>query len=213
MLKQPTRTHETDLTDDELILLDGMFVLWDSFTIDNLLGENFQEVTELEYCHSLRREEVVKTVNVFASRKFVVLHPMTSGNFQISLNSAGLKAWEDEHAPDWDRYCSHLMKIDYDEDDNEEWSVTIFSPVLPLIYQFLDTALECGLLVDVQRDQVEFNHRQDEVWLGWIEFNDFYRLTFPCGPVDEDMEVDWELYETRRNWWGDLMELGGLPPE
>ncbi len=211
MKRKPKRSYETDLSDDDLILLDAILV--GNFFVEDLFRANFKETTDFDYCHTLSDEAVIKTIDTFAMRKFVILRRNTDNKFSIALNDAGMKVWDDERHPDWDAYCNHQMAIDVDEDGNEIWSVTAYSPSLELVDEFMDAAIECHLLFDVQRDQKKVEHLTDVIWWGWVEFPNFYHVTFPCGPIDEEVEVNWDLYEKHRTWWSDPMELGGLQTE
>lgn len=209
MLKRPERTFETDLSEDELILLDGLFEIHGS--IELLSAENFSEATELPYTHHLSRAELIQTIDALRSKHMVSVSQTMENEIVISLTEMGGAIWNRERQPDWQHYCRWGMKPEWDEDENEVWYAYVHSPNLDLAHAFLETAIESGVFVDVQLDSIETKEYSHVKIIDWWVVDKVYVLEARCGSVDDDMPINWELYERRRKWWSNLMELGGLP--
>lgn len=208
MKKQPARTYATHLSEDELILFDAMYA--GSIEFEGLLTDNFRETTELDYVHHFNHEELVQVVDGLVGRGVMDLLRTADDELRVGLTGAGGDLWEAERAPDWRRYVVYFMGTDLDMDGNEIWFAEVQSPAFDTAAAFLETAIESGLFPTVNLDLMETHEYLDETLVGWRPFEVVYVLRVPCGVVEEDTPVDWDLYEQKRTWWTDLMELGGL---
>ncbi|MBI5928626.1 MAG: hypothetical protein HY862_04915 [Chloroflexi bacterium] len=212
MKKQPSRTYATNLSDDELILLDALYA--GSIEFAGLLAENFREATELDYVHHFSYEELVQVVDGMVGRGVMDLLRMADDDededIRVGLTGAGGGLWEQEREPDWQRYCVYFMGTEMDLDGNEVWFAEVQSPTFDTAAEFLEVAIESGLFPEVDLEQMEIQEYVGENLVGWRSFEVVLVLRVPCGAVEEDTPVDWDLYEEKRTWWTDLMEWGGL---
>lgn len=208
MKRSPRRTFATNLSDDELILLDAMFA--GSIEFEGLLPENFREATELDYVHQFSHDELAQVVDAMEGRGVLELLRTVDDELRVGLSGAGGNLWELERTPDWRRYVIYFMATDFDTDGNEFWYAEVQSPAFDTAAEFLEAAIECGLFPEANLDLMETQEYLDENLVGWRSFEVVYFLRVPCGVVEADTPVDWDLYEEKRTWWTDLMEWGGL---
>ena len=99
------RTHTTNLTDDELILLDVMFDFAVGCAMLRLCNFGPQFAVEP---HSLDDASLDDTIRRFIHDDIVTpFHHHRSGRAYIKLTKHGGAQWASERRPDWNRYCSY----------------------------------------------------------------------------------------------------------
>ncbi|MBI5928599.1 MAG: hypothetical protein HY862_04780 [Chloroflexi bacterium] len=205
MLKIPSRTHATNLTDDELILLDAMFDKRRSMR--QLQAENFGEAINFppEYIHQLDDYELRDALGSLVARGWVDMERADSNRYMLyGLTTAGGDVWELERQPDWDRYvrssswCERIAGLD-------QWLAEVLSPSVEIAAAFYSSDRE------VKIHKAGLTILDDYDLLYWKTFPTIYQILAPYSPLMDWPSVDWEVYEQNRVWWRDLMELGGLP--
>jgi hypothetical protein len=98
------RTHSTDLTEDELLILDVMFEC--SVTYPMLRTCNF--VPRFNARPHRLDDETLKSTLVSLERRGItdVDDCMLRGHHYISMTPKGGEHWASERQPKWDRYCT-----------------------------------------------------------------------------------------------------------
>jgi len=100
---QPFRTHSTNLTDDELLILDVMFA--DSVTFPMLRSCNFVLQFNAQP-HSLSDDELKSTLIGFWRRGITEVNDLRlRGHRYVTITPMGGRLWEAERQPIWQRYC------------------------------------------------------------------------------------------------------------
>jgi hypothetical protein len=98
------RTHSTDLTDDELLILDVMFV--SGVTYPMLRACNFVPQFNARP-HGLDDVTLKSTLISFRRRGITdVSDQRFRGHRYASITRKGGELWAAERQPDWDRYCT-----------------------------------------------------------------------------------------------------------
>lgn len=202
MLKIPCRSYATNLSDDELILLDAMFD--QRRTMKQLRAVNFGEAINFppEYIHQLDDYDLRDTMGSLVARGWVDIEK-GDGRTTYGLTAAGGALWERERRPDWDRYvrssswCERIEGLD-------QWLAEVMSPSVEIAAAFY----ACDR--DVKIYKTGLTILDDYPLLYWKTFPTVYQILAPYSPLMDWPSVDWEVYEQNRVWWRDLMELGGL---
>ena len=104
MQTNPLRTHTTNLTDDELLLLDVMFNV---AVIPPMLRQcNFTPQFNLP-SHAINDASLDLTLSRFIEDGIIqTLGDRFRGHQYISLTEQGGELWSSERCPVWERYCS-----------------------------------------------------------------------------------------------------------
>lgn len=98
------RTHTTELTEDELLILDVMFEC--SVTYPMLRTCNFVPQFNAR-SHSLDDEKLKSTLDDFRQRGITTVDDqMLQGQHYISITATGGELWAAERRPKWERYCT-----------------------------------------------------------------------------------------------------------
>lgn len=98
------RTHSTELTEDELLILDVMFEY--SVTYPMLRTCNFVPQFNAQP-HALDDESLKSTLVSFARRGITVVDDdVFQGDHYISISPKGGEFWASERQPKWERYCT-----------------------------------------------------------------------------------------------------------
>lgn len=204
MLKIPMRSHATNLSDDDLILLDAMFDKRRS--LQQLRAVNFGEAINFppEYIHQLDDYDLRDAMGGLVARGWVDIERGESrGRSMYGLTTAGGELWERERQPDWDRYvrssswCERIEGLD-------QWLAEVMSPSVEIAAAFY----ACDREVKIHKAGLTI--LDDYPLLYWKTFPTVYQILAPYSPLMDWPSVDWEVYEQNRVWWRDLMELGGL---
>jgi hypothetical protein len=200
------RTFSTSLSNDELILFDALFDVWD--TPESLLPENFATAFNLAYTHDLDGAGVRTTIQGLIERGLIqcrVERTPTKEIMWLALTAAGGELWALEREPVWERFCQDASWPA--EPCDGSWTVCVRSPSLETARAFLETSIRCGLY-DVSPQHIT-EVTTEEALIPWRGFSIVYELRAPLAPP-ESVDVDWARYERERRWWRTVSELDSL---
>lgn len=202
MLQLPRRTDVTELTDNELIIMDALFdrprPMW------HLQDEYFCEEVNFpaEHAHTLDVYELMDVVGRFIARDWLT-REKRGKEIWHGLTPAGGELWEIERRPDWDRY---VRTSSWSEPTASipQWIAEVVSPSVEIAVAFW----KCDR--DVKVEKAALTILEDYPLVYWKKFPAVYQIIAPYSPLLDWPSVDWDVYEENRVWWRDLMELGGL---
>ena len=205
MQTQPLRTHATNLTDDELQLLDVMFNV--AVTPPMLRRSNFKPQFNLTP-HSIDDASLDLTLSRFAEGGIIqTLNDRLSGPRYIALTRKGGELWSSERCPIWERFCS----------TRETGSIPerAFISIAAATPEIRDDFLRLSFPSPIRLKRTEI---QDIGFVPWKLFN---RLYVGVACVHEPQKIAPELIEhwhrsryehmmmieTKRTWWRTAQEL------
>jgi len=92
------RTKETNLSEEELLILDVLFDARDRF--ESLIKENYASWHNLPYSHNLETNVLRDLINRLVENGILTSHPSDfDGRIFYGLTEAGGKLWEVERVP------------------------------------------------------------------------------------------------------------------
>ena len=214
----PSRTGQTHLTDDQLLLFDFLF---DCHCVPfrALCRANYRVSMNVPYTHTLDDDDLAQTLKELHTRGLVTAqtlkelhahglhtaHP--AEHLAYDLTARGGQLWEVERQPDWDAYCINSRTFG-DGDVRDE--VTVYAPVLATAEAFLRTAHACGLYICDQSQPNVIRHQAGvpSSPIPWKTFADAYEIQATLQPGHSSSDgVDWAWYERHRTWWRTIGEL------
>jgi DNA-binding HxlR family transcriptional regulator len=198
------RTKETNLSEEELLILDVLFDARDRF--ESLMKENYATWHNLPYSHNLETNVLRDLINRLVENGILSSHPSDfDGRIFYGLTEAGGKLWEVERVPDWERYCTDYST----EDETGQWMLSVESPAAATAQAFMDCAAHCRLYrfkQDEIRTTTLIEEKPSIVY--WKTFSTVYSMSVPMNALMDANQVDWQEYERSRSWWRTLTELG-----
>jgi hypothetical protein len=200
------RTFCTSLSNDELILLDALFDVWD--TPESLLPQNFATAFNLPYAHDLETAGVRTTIEGLIERGLIQSRVERTHAKEITwlaLTAAGGELWTLEREPAWDCFCQDASWPA--EPGDGCWMMCVRSPSLDTARAFLETGIRCGLY-DVTPHHIT-EATTGEALIPWRRFSVVYELRAPLA-TRESVYVDWARYQRERRWWRTISELESL---
>jgi hypothetical protein len=200
------RTFCTSLSNDELILFDALFDVWD--TPESLLSENFATAFNLPYTHDLDTAGVRTTIEGLIERGLIqtrVERTPAKDITWLALTAAGGELWTLEREPAWDRFCDDASWPTGAHDG--PWMMCVRSPSLETARAFLETAIRCGLYDITPQHMTEAT--TGEALIPWHSFPVVYELRAPLA-TPQSVDVDWARYQRERRWWRTVSELESL---
>ncbi len=223
MNKLPKRSQKTNLSDDELIILDFL-AMKIPVDIHILLRENYPVHMNCDYTHNISDDNIEKKMSDLTLRGLIlqeiddifIQHPdikkgkdavyRTKGIY-YRLTEKGGVLWEFERCPIWKKYCSIVETY---TEPNGDSCVEIRCIDKELGLYLAKVATECGLytfnfnkieLIKIEPCDFIYWKKFDQVW-AWKVLN--YELN--------SSSKDWKLYENKRTWWINLYELQKFLP-
>ena len=197
------RTKETNLSEEELLILDVLFDGRDTF--ESLVRENYASWHNLPYSHNLETNVLRDLINRLAESG--IINPHTSGfdnRIFYGLTTAGGKLWEAERVPNWEKYCTNYST----EDETGHWMLSVESPFIATAQAFMDCANHCGLYGFRQDERMTTTLIEEQPsTIYWKAFSTVCSMSVPTYALPDTNQVDWHEYERRRSWWRDLAEL------
>jgi hypothetical protein len=200
------RTYRTSLADNELILFDALFDVWD--TPESLLPANFRSAFNLPYTHDLDPAALRITIEGLIERRLIQRRVERAAAREIvwlALTPAGGELWALEREPAWDCFCQDAS-WPIDSPDGP-WMMCIRSPSLETARAFLESGIQCGLYAVTPQAITEATTR--EALIPWRPFPTIYELRAALATPQAGV-VDWALYERERRWWRTIPELATL---
>ena len=207
MRSPATRTLRTSLTDDELILFDGLFDVWD--TLESLLRENYSTWHNLPHSHELDASALTHSLQALLDRGLIqsrTEHRSGRDMTWFALTERGGDLWMLERQPVWERYC--VDDCWPAEAGGDAWLLSVRSPLFETASAFLNAAVRCRLY-EVDMEHLTVERKPAEALIPWKTFDVVYELRVPVSSPAGG-HVDWDLYEKERTWWRNLNELGEL---
>jgi len=224
----PTRTHNTNLSDDALLLLDAIIHM-NGWVADQMTQGDYRFHMNVTYDHGLADDDVEHVLEDL--RKIGVLRRVEQedgdGDAWFATEQGG-RLWESERQPIWDRFvldCEYSAPAD-DESQKYDAPVAplllkategnpfavIRSPSLETVNHYRAVAEQVNLWRPRAGAERKFVCRMD---FGWKVFEQMHVLCVPIKPVTEHYDLlttwpDWAEYVRRRTWWRDLRELQSL---
>ena len=197
------RTYQTNVSDEELLILDVLFDARDTF--ESLAKENYATWHNLPYSHNLEVGDLTNLINRLLGDGIISFHTSNPGNKVFyGLTEAGGKAWEVERVPDWERYCTDYSTVN----EAGHWMLFVESPSLATAKAFMDCATHCHLYQfnpNAIRISTIIEEKSSTIY--WKAFPTAYSMSVTTYPLAETNRVDWNEYESRRSWWRTLTEL------
>ena len=199
------RTHSTDLTEDELLILDVMFEC--SVTYPMLRTCNFVPQFNARP-HRLDDETLKSTLVSFGRRGITdVDDGMFRGHHYISITPKGGELWASERQPKWERYCT------------DSYPATIRGRTIMSV-----KCTTSWVRDDFIRLQPEYSARTKSATIsdiGLVHWRDFGKLYIGLASYAEpskrtpDEFYEWlprhqahiERVEKERSWWRTVGEL------
>ena len=200
------RTKETNLSEEELLILDVLFDARDTF--ESLMRENYASWHNLPYFHGLETDVLRDLINRLVDNGIISSH--TSGfdsRVFYGLTKAGGKLWEVERVPNWERYCTDYST----EDETGHWMLSVESPSIATAQAFMDCANPCrlyGFKQDEIRTTTLIEEKPSTVY--WKAFSTVCSMSVATYALPDTNQVDWHEYESRRFWWRSLTELANF---
>src|SRR5215216_1219824 len=194
------RTSKTNLTDEELLVLDVLFDSSDIF--ESLVKENYGSWHNLPYSHGMEAEILRNLVDKLICNGIITSQTSSPRNKVFyALTEAGGKLWEAERAPNWERYCTDSST----QEENGNWTLVVESPSVATAKAFVDCADDC-LLYRFNRDEIKMTTsiEQSLSTVYWRAFPVVCSISVPTHPLPDLTRADWNEYENSRIWWRSL---------
>jgi hypothetical protein len=197
----PRRTHETSLTDDELLLFDFMFDV--RVPQRALTQDAYPFHMNVRYSHALDDQGLRETLDSLARRGLVV-RSVEDSKTLWSLTPLGGEQWERERKPLWHAYCT-----EFDGTLRSGKSLLmVLSPERATAENFWNVGSKTRVW-EVGNEQPRYWRIQNHRLIPWRSFPAIHVLV-ARGASYADAETDWEAYEANRTWWRGITELDRL---
>jgi hypothetical protein len=202
------RTNETDLTEDELLILDALFEA--NNTYKSLRKKNYALYNNLPYSHNLDDRELRYSIKSLLQRGIIFSKTEACTDRKTEsygLTNKGGNLWERERKPMWDSYCiDSSYPVDY-ENISDEWILEVGSPCLETAKAFLHTAWKMHLFC-FNVDDVNIKFYESYIPFTWEKnFSSWYILSVTTKEQDPPVSINWELYDISRRWWRSIPEM------
>ncbi|MEO1527243.1 MAG: hypothetical protein AAFX06_17525 [Planctomycetota bacterium] len=200
----PPRTGETDLTDDELLLLDMLFDR--NARGDQLSSAVYELHMNCGYNHSLDDDQLLETLSSLRSRNVLRLigNTSTTETPVYSLTESGGGLWEQERRPDWRAFVTTLQR-----------ELGVFASGSIIAYcvdeqvgrRCLGAMFSSGMITPA--GPIRTRRFENRRGLPWKMFPKLVALR--CKTLDDirhgPKPVEWDVFESSRCWWRSVDEL------
>lgn len=197
------RTCKTNLTDEEVLILDVLFDSSDTF--ESLLKENYASWHNLLYSHALETNVLRERIEKLAGNR--IIRSYTAGHDDrvfYALTATGGNLWELERAPDWERYCTDSSTVN----EQGTWILTVESPSMTTARAFVECARDCHLYeFDLDEIRTTTRSKENMATVHWKTFPAVFSMSVPTYPLPNINVPHWHAYESRRTWWRNLAEF------
>jgi hypothetical protein len=199
----PRRTHQTELDDDALLILDALFDR--DRTLHELRRTQYAETLGVSYTHNVALLQVEKFLADLVAMGYMVRHDDESGGQRYGLTEEGGRLWEIERMPVWDKYVRDDTLAG---PSGRDALVVVKSPSLDIAQNFLEAAVHAGIH-SIDPMSWQESTAENERLLPWKSFPLVYTVQGLCASIQG--RLSWEVYEENRIWWRNIGELATMP--
>jgi len=219
----PKRTHNTDLSDDALLLLDAIIYM-NGWVADQMIQGDYRFHMNVGYDHGLADDEVEQVLESLGKSGLLRRVEHEDGNAWFATEMGG-RIWESERQPIWDKFV-----VDWQYGGPADIAYGEYeAPIVPLL---LDATEEKPFAVIRSPSLETLKHYVAEpfnLWIpraeaersivcrmdfGWKVFEEMHVMCVPIKPntINEDAltMANRSEYERRRSWWRNLRQLQSL---
>ncbi len=205
-MRLPKRTHVSELSDSELMLLDFMF---DSIVPRPLLEEGkFSTHHNTSYSHGFNTEDLNRILQrlvdqgvLFSAKNFHNYWKKEIESF--GLTPTGGNLWESERKPVWERYVEDGQTPTEKED---VWKSNICSYSQETLKSCAKFYIKTGFL-DVPISELEYTQSESQGSIYWKTQRTMYECQYLAREEEGGEILDWTEYERNRVWWRHISEL------
>src|SRR5688572_7318915 len=161
----PRRTHQTELDDDALLILDALFDR--DRTLHELRRTQYAESVGVNYTHNIQLLQLEKFLADLVAMGYMVRHEDDdSGGQRYGLTEEGGRLWEMERTPEWDKYVRDDTLTG--KSGRDAW-VVVKSPSLDVAQNFLEAAVHAGIH-SIDPSSWQESVAEGEMLLPWKSF-------------------------------------------
>jgi hypothetical protein len=189
----PPRTGATELTDDELLLMDFVFDVWAAERF--LRRDVYHAHRNVRFTHGLDDEALSRTLRSLVGRGLFACETHDDEAPRYSLTPRGGDLWEAERKPDWTRYCrARLTGI-----ASGAHRARVFSPDRTTLDRFISVATETRYYTNMP---ARWRHAQlaNCALLPWKTYPTVHVALFKL-PEQRFENVDWKRFTKERASW------------
>jgi hypothetical protein len=200
----PTRTGDSDLSDDELLVFDMLFDC--NASADQLSASVYGIHMNCEYNHSLDDGELSETIASLLSRNLIrpVGKSANSPAIVYSLNESGGKLWELERRPAWNHYVTTSQK---ELGTFSAGSIVALCVDESVGRKCLGAMFASGLIKPT--GSIRSRSLYDKRIVPWKSFP--LVMALRCRTSDNvhhgPKPIEWDAYHSSRCWWRSIDEL------
>ena len=197
------RSHESNLSDRELFLLDFLFdAIAPRAMIDD---ENFPIHNNTPYSHGFNTRELDAVLIKFSNEDVLFSEQHNHHGKQtqyFGLTAKGGELWESERKPSWGRYIDDSQELSKEEGI---WKAKIraFSP--EILTESSAYYAESGFL-GIPVSELEYAQVISSL-VYWKEPFTVYECTYLAREDECPKKTNWAEYEKNRKWWRNVREL------
>lgn len=197
----PKRSNVTDLSTDELLLLDA--IAFDDAYLRQLSSSSYPVHNNTVYSHQLSDGELEICVNSLAHRGFVSVDGH-GPEAAVSLARLGGEQWEAERTPIW---SSYLLDEASPGDEEGAWDLSIYTLSHETFLAFISACKMSGLWGEISDDSMS-PVLCPLPQIRWKILPLFRRYDLVLRDIDR--EAIWTESERNRTWWRGVAELQRL---
>ncbi|MCH8273160.1 MAG: hypothetical protein IH851_00005 [Armatimonadetes bacterium] len=215
MTDLPFRSGATELSNDELFLLDFLATLayHGRAGVYQFPQETYQQHMNIRYCHSIPDAEVENVLDNMARGGILQAKPDLPEFYdnRYGLTRHGGDLWCRERMPVWRRYCSTMSSAVF-HGDVGEMEVRCVDKQIGLDYLVISNALgHISILDDLQT--TEWHPMPPEELVVWHPLPAAWIATIRVKNVDDMNRNRYDELDRQRTWWWTLDELQKFLPE
>ncbi|MEQ8673465.1 MAG: WbuC family cupin fold metalloprotein [Aggregatilineales bacterium] len=198
------RTNVTELSTDELIILDTFFDDNCALSIGNLTRRYFRESNNVKYSHRFSDDEIQITLDKFVELGYLISQTSEQWGFSYKLTSQGGAVWESERDPDWNSFYREYT-LSEDEVSTIE---SIASTSSELLHQFFVASIDCKRLTPNTQIMDALTHQHVDDFIYWKHFETLYELRYPFTQPRMYLFPEYrECFRQKQTWWRNTAEL------
>lgn len=201
-------SKQTDVTDDELLLMDFLAVLGPA-PLGMLRRDDYVMHMNLETTHDISDSGLSLVLDQMKTKGWVTLESEDEpGKDRYALTPKGGLLWETERRPIWTRYSTALLG---ETAGRNYCRVTAYDRQTG--EQFIRTADALGYSFHLLPDhQTRWEQISEPGIRYWDCLDRAWMCDFDIVRTDDSVWEDWGELERRRTWWDQLNELQKFLP-